>query len=714
MTLATFVMHPVRLPAALVLQWFAYAAGFQLYLTLGRRWPGARTMTFWQNTWIFSTATLCAFVGSKLLAWADNSAACWEHRTDWHFLLAQKTILGAFLGGWVGIEAVKKWRKIDASGDVYVFPLILGLILGRAASLFAAPNPGIAVGLPTALPWGIDFGDGMARHPLALYEMAFLLLAAGGFGLRMAFHKQRGCMFSQFMAAYLAYRCLAEFLRQRQTLPVIPMGVVQLACLAGIAYAIRHWNDTCCENPLAVPSKDRPATTSLAAPAASDGPEFYELINSLCPLCLNKIEAKIVIKAGQVFMHKFCPDHGSQRVLISADAAYWRESRTTFKPPTPPLRRNTALRRGCPYDCGLCPDHEQHSCVAIVEITDQCDLGCSFCYAGSHRAGAHRSLAHIEQMLDAVVANEGKVNVVQISGGEPTLHPEFFAVLDAVRDRPIKHLMINTHGGRIAQEPAFVKQLAAYMPGMEVYLQFDSLRGATLKQLRGLDLSTLRRRALDALNAAGISTTLVVTLKKGVNDDQIGEILDFALQQPCVRGVTFQPIQAAGRLDAFDPVADRLTVSDVRSAILRQHSLFTPQDIAPVPCHPDTLAMGYALRQGKTFVPLSRLLDPHKLLHLGGNTICYEQDPAVRKHLLELFSTAASPVSAAVELGKLCCLGLTLPVKYNDVFRVIIMQFMDAWSMDLRSVKRSCVHIVHPDLRLIPFDTYNVLYRGKV
>ena len=132
---------------------------------------------------------------------------------------------------------------------------------------------------------------------------------------------------------------------------------------------------------------------------------------------------------------------------------------------------------------------------------------------------------------------------MQISGGEPTIHPEFFDVLDVAKKRPIKHLMVNTNGIQIAQDAEFARRLKDYMPGFEVYLQFDSLAPERLRELRGEDLSTSANARIDHLNEHNISTTLVVTLKKGLNDDEIGEIIDFALKQPCVRGVTFQPIQ---------------------------------------------------------------------------------------------------------------------------------------------------------------------------
>src|SRR5688572_18367957 len=291
---------------------------------------------------------------------------------------------------------------------------------------------------------------------------------------------------------------------------------------------------------------------------------FYDSAVSICATCLRRVEAKILIKGDDVFLEKWCPEHGRERVLIADDAAYYRKAREVFiKAPEMPLRFNTPQHWGCPYDCGLCPEHMQHSCLTLVELTDHCNLKCPVCYAGSgpHRTG-FRGLATIERMLDAVGANEGEPDGVQLAGGEPTLHPQFFDVLDAAKRRPIRHLMVNTNGLRIAKEPEFAARLAQYQPGFELYLQFDSLRDEVHQELRGARLRDIRLRALENLNRHDISTTLVVTVKKGLNDGELGEIIDFALQQPCVRGVTFQPIQHAGRAEAFDPAKHRLTLTE--------------------------------------------------------------------------------------------------------------------------------------------------------
>ena len=448
---------------------------------------------------------------------------------------------------------------------------------------------------------------------------------------------------------------------------------------------------------------------------------FYDTAVSICSTCFRRIDAKIVFEDDRVFMLKRCPQHGFERVLLADDVDYYRRCREVFiKPPEMPDRYNTPIKYGCPYDCGLCPDHEQHSCLTLIEICDACNLACPICYAesGPHRT-EFRSLEHVERMLDAVVANESQPDVVQISGGEPTIHPQFFEILDAAKRRPIRHLMLNTNGIRIAQDEAFAERLATYMPQFEIYLQFDSLRREPLMQLRGADLRSIREKALERLNRLNISTTLVVTVERGLNDSELGTIIDFALQQPCVRGVTFQPVQQAGRTLGYDPAVHRLTLSEVRRRILEQTSVFRHEDLIPVPCHPDSLGMAYALKLEGKVIPLTGMVEPDVLINGGRNTIIYERDDAIRNHIFKLFSTNHSPQSQASTLRELlCCLpqiAAPAALGYQNLFRILIVQFIDAHSFDLRSIKKTCIHIAHPDAqRLIPFDTYNLFYRDQL
>ncbi len=448
---------------------------------------------------------------------------------------------------------------------------------------------------------------------------------------------------------------------------------------------------------------------------------YYDVAISICSTCYRRVDAKVVFEDGKVWMLKRCPQHGRERVLVADDFDYYRRCREVFiKTPEQPMVYNTPIKYGCPYDCGLCPDHEQHSCLTLIEICDACNLTCPICYAGSgqHRT-EFRTLAQIEAMLDCVVRNEKQPDVVQISGGEPTLHPDFFRVLEMCKERPIRHLMVNTNGIRIAQDAEFAARLADFMPQFEIYLQFDSLRREPLMQLRGADLRSIRERALERLNKLDISTTLVVTVERGVNDDELGNIIDFALQQPAVRGVTIQPVQQAGRVLGFQSAEHRLTLTEVRRRVLEQTSVFRPEDLIPVPCHPDALAMAYALKVGSKTMPLTGMIPPEILIDGARNTIVYEQEPGLRDHLFKLFATNHSPASQASTLRELlCCLPKVLIPKdlgYRNLFRVLIVQFIDAEAFDVRSVKKSCIHIAHPDgKRLIPFDTYNMFYRGEL
>jgi uncharacterized radical SAM superfamily Fe-S cluster-containing enzyme len=445
---------------------------------------------------------------------------------------------------------------------------------------------------------------------------------------------------------------------------------------------------------------------------------FYDTAISICSKCFRRAEGKIVFEDGNVFLLKRCPVHGPEKVLMADDIDYYRRCREIFlKPPEMPTRYNMPVKWDCPYDCGLCTDHEQHSCLTLLEITDHCNLECPICYASSGPSRpSYRTMEQIETMLDLIVRNEGRPDVVQVSGGEPTLHPDFFAILDMAKKRPIQHLMVNTNGIRIAREEGFAERLAEYMPGFEIYLQFDSFEENPLKELRGADLRSIRMQAIEKLNRLGVSTSLVITLKRGLNDGEIGRIVDWAIEQPCVRGVVLQPVQAAGRHERFDPSRDRLTLTEVRRKLLEQTSLFRPEDVIPVPCHPDSLAMAYALKLDGKVIPLTGMIDPKVLIEGGRNTIVFENDVDLHGKLFQLFSTSHSPSSSAGTLHDLlCCLPQVLTpmnLDYRSVFRVIIMHFIDAWGFDVRSVKKSCVHIAHPDgKRIIPFDTYNLFYR---
>ena len=443
---------------------------------------------------------------------------------------------------------------------------------------------------------------------------------------------------------------------------------------------------------------------------------FYGQTVSLCETCLRLVPAKIAIEGDDVFYLKRCPAHGAQKTKISSDAAYYKSCKDYLKPGDRPLAFQSQTHYGCPYDCGLCPDHEQHSCLALIEVNDACNLSCPVCFAESSTARTEqRSLAGIDAMLDTLVASEGQPDLLQISGGEPTIHPDILEILRRAKARPIRHLMLNTNGIRIARDPDFVAALADLRPGFEVYLQFDSLSRTALENLRGADLRRVRDDALAALEKAGIATTLVCAVKKGVNDEEIGDIVNHALSYSCVRGVTFQPIQDAGRNLDFDKNRDRVLLTDIRREIGKS-GVFAADDVIPLPCNPDAIAIGYGLRDGRKVTPITRLIPREELLSSTPNTVSFERYPELRNRLFDLLSLGTSGEKTKGVLGDLlCCLPqveMPADLGYDKVFRVVIVQFLDRYNFCISAVKRSCIHFVTPQAKIIPFDTYNLFYRN--
>jgi uncharacterized radical SAM superfamily Fe-S cluster-containing enzyme len=427
------------------------------------------------------------------------------------------------------------------------------------------------------------------------------------------------------------------------------------------------------------------------------------------------VPTKIQILGNEVWYEKRCRQHGIQSTLVSDDATYWRKCKEFIKPGDKPLTFQRRTEFGCPFDCGLCPDHEQHSCLALIEITEHCNLTCPVCFAESSPARAgFRSLATIEKMLDALVASEGEPDLVQISGGEPTLHPDFFAILAAVRARPIRHVMINTNGLRIARDPDFVARLAENKRGLEIYLQFDSRQRDALINLRGADLRNIRQQALKNLEQQGLSTTLVVTVKRGINDREIGDIARHALTWRCVRGVTFQPVQDAGRNEGFNKDTDRIMLSEIRKHVV-ETGIFGEDDMIPLPCNPESISIGYGLRNGDTVLPVTSLIPQQQLVDIMPNTISMERYPALREKFIDLFSLSSGPLNTSQRVSEfLCCLPqFEAPANlgYESIFRVTIVQFLDRFNFCVGNVKRSCIHFVTQAGQIIPFDTYNLFYR---
>ena len=465
-----------------------------------------------------------------------------------------------------------------------------------------------------------------------------------------------------------------------------------------------------------------PAAMHEPAPSARHDADyvFYELTRSICPRCRRVIDAQVILRDNKVYMRKRCPDCGPFEALVYADAEAYTTQARYNKPGTIPLAFGTEVAAGCPYDCGLCPEHQQHTCVGIIEVNSTCDMDCPLCFA-SAAPGFNLRLEEVEQMLDDFVRTEGTPEVVQFSGGEPTIHPQIIEFVRAARRRGIPFVMINTNGRRIARDDRFLDELAEVRPSL--YFQFDGFEARTQRIIRGeAQLLDEKLRALDRLAERGLNVTLVPAIERGVNEHEIGRIIDFAIGHPAVRGINFQPAFHTGRHLAHDPM-QRVTIPEVLGWIEAQSAgKFVRTDFVPVPCcFPTCNAVTYAFIDGERVTPLPRIVNVHDYLDYISNRAMPDLGMQVKHALEGLWSSASVPGSdKSIEQLSLSCqaCGVLADGNLADLARSMIMimlqDFMDPWTFNQKNLMKCCKEFLLPGGRQIPFCAYNSLgYREQ-
>ncbi|MEZ6098349.1 MAG: radical SAM protein [Pirellulaceae bacterium] len=483
---------------------------------------------------------------------------------------------------------------------------------------------------------------------------------------------------------------------------------------------------------------------------------FLGTTESLCPQCLEVVPAKIIVKQGRVYFRKRCPTHGERDDFVCSDAEYYDQLQFLV-PARMPEQFGLEPQRGCPLDCGLCTDHEQHTCIGIVELTDSCNLTCPMCYAASSPAGKHHSYEECTAAIDRLVEAEGRPEVLQLSGGEPTLHPDFERILQYALRQPIDYVMINTNAIRLAHDRPLVELLAQHKDRVEIYFQYDGTHDEIYQQLRGQPLLDIKQRALANIAEYGIHVTLVCTLQGGVNDHEIGPIVQLAASAPHITGVSFQPATYSGRHVLPDELERRITFPDVIKSVAEQtDGLFATDDFMPLPCaHPNCHSIAYGFRHHGSIIPITRFVDARNNLdllangisfrrteardllqkYLGSNACCAggccgpedengaegngpsgngQQLPVVTTDLSHFNSESKGEGSASSESAAEAFFrrALSQELGAKDLLRITITSFLDAYNFDIRRVMKCCTHHVLPSGHVIPFCAYNVLYRN--
>ena len=447
---------------------------------------------------------------------------------------------------------------------------------------------------------------------------------------------------------------------------------------------------------------------------------FHELTRSICPTCRRVIDAKILLRDNKVYMSKRCPQCGPFLSLIYGDAEAYVSFARYNKPGTIPLARGTQIEHGCPHDCGLCPEHEQHACLGIIEVNSACDMECPLCFADAE-SGFSLTLEEVEQPLDDYVRTEGRPEVVQFSGGEPTIHPHIIDFVRAAQARDIRFVMINTNGKRIARDDRFLKELDEVRPSL--YFQFDGFERETYRAIRGEpDILDEKLRALDRLAQIGLDVTIVPAIERGVNEHEIGRIIEFAIEHPAIRGITFQSAFHAGRHAAHDPM-QRMTIPEIVRLIEAQTAgKFVTSDFVPVPCcFPTCNSVTYAFVEDGKVTPLPRIVDVGDYLDYITNRIVPDFSREVRTALEGLWSSSSIAGSEASERRvAISCQTYELPdgLAINSIAKNMIMimmqDFMDPWTFNQKNVMKCCKEFLLPGGKQIPFCAFNSIgYREQ-
>ncbi len=446
---------------------------------------------------------------------------------------------------------------------------------------------------------------------------------------------------------------------------------------------------------------------------------YYEYTNTLCNECLKVIPGKIVFKDNKVYIIKNCPKHGEQWELLEHDVEYYKHKRDFDKAGTI-AETQTEIKNGCPYDCGICPNHDQHSCITLVEVTDKCNMCCNTCYASSGK-GKDKDLKTIKKLIDfAAKAEGGQGEVLQLSGGEPTLHKDIIEIIKYAREK-FQYVMLNTNGIRIAEDEDFVKELSQFVGKFEIYLQFDTFNDEVYKTIRGRELKKLKEQAINNLKKYNIPITLVMTVERDLNDSEIGKIITYGLETENIRGVNIQPVAYFGRKEGNNNREDRVTMTNVIQLIEQQtKKMLIKEDFIPLPCNVERVSLTYLYKTNKGFIPITRNNGIKNYLPYVNNTFTFKIEDALTNGKDIIFGCCCNPLNFLKDFKKFVPKGfmkwdIQKRSEYvsNNTFRITVTSFIDRYNFDMKSMQKECVHIITEDLKRIPFSSYNMIYRDR-
>ncbi len=474
---------------------------------------------------------------------------------------------------------------------------------------------------------------------------------------------------------------------------------------------------------------------------------------SLCPECLKVIDAEIVEENGQALIKKACPEHGAFEDVYWSDVEMYKWAEQFAQIGKGVQNPRTREQRGCPLDCGICPNHKSHTILGIIDVTNRCNLSCPICFAYAGVAGYvyEPTFEQIKAMLANLRANRPTPPpAVQFSGGEPTLRDDLPDIIRTAKELGFHHVEVNTNGIRIAQDPEFVKRLVD--AGVStLYLQFDGVTPEPTIKARGKDILPLKFKAIENCRKVGLNIVLVVTLVKGVNDNQVGDIIRFAIKNiDIIRCVNVQPVSFAGRISKAKLKEWRITIPDFVKAVEQQtNGQISTTDFYPVPwmlpisrftqaytgksfveftCHEHCGVATYVFAEDGRIIPITKFVDVQKLFDLL-DKYAAELEKGGFGVKAKVLAKAIKDVPGTIDMSKapegLNLLKIILDILRTGSYQALArfheralmigcMHFMDPYNFCLDRIERCAIHYAVPDGRIIPFCTMNSIHRATI
>jgi len=466
---------------------------------------------------------------------------------------------------------------------------------------------------------------------------------------------------------------------------------------------------------------------------ATDEARLVHRTTSLCRVCKNALPADVVATAGgEVWMRKACPHHGAQDVRLSTDAAWYEETRAIKQHAAPPRIRHKTIDLGCPFDCGPCDAHGQKVRLPVVTITSACNLDCPICYVHNKNDDAyHMDVDDFTRILHHLRDDHGgELDIVNITGGEPTLHPQLLDLIELAHREGIHRVTVCSNGLRLARDEELVRRLAAV--DARVALSFDSFERDADYLLQGAHLLATKQRCMELLEKHGVSTTLIPVMTRGVNDHEVGALIAYGLGKRNVRHLEIHTITYTGQGGVHFDRAGRISMYEVLQRIEETTAgLLGPADFVPSPCaHPLCYQIAYLLidPDGGPPIPFTRFLARDELYRALSDRLYMEPTPGLeavmRDAIDRLWADGGADAERILRLLRRMLDDMfptdraltrreALAAGERAVKAIYVHSHMDEETFDTERAMDCCDSNCYPDGTTIPVCNYNVLYREK-